>query len=290
MPDDMKTVQRLVGEITEEQLRNSDYAVTENIGMFMPVVGPCGYAVTPDHTHPSHSFVFAFDNTGLMRLGKTVIRSKEGTFTAVSALVPHAEILQDHIPRYIAVIVRPSLFESVWRSVSEDPIPTFLGETYASNERLGAALKEFLIEYESRPPGYAALLEAEASRICLLIVRQILGVTIPTGHMSSVLSVNRAVELVHRCFADKISVGDMARAAHLSISRFSKVFKEEAGLSPADFIQQVRLDRAKRMLIADTLSLTEIALACGFNSSSYFSYCFSKHFGQSPSDFRKSLA
>jgi AraC-like DNA-binding protein len=78
--------------------------------------------------------------------------------------------------------------------------------------------------------------------------------------------------------------------ANLSPSRFSRVFKEETSMSPVEYIMQTRLDCAKRMLRSNEKTLSEIALECGFNSSSYFYQCFMRTFNISPSDFRKSIS
>ncbi len=287
--EDLEHIRKLVGNISEEQLGHTDYAFTKNIGLFMPIIRPCGYAVTPDHTHPTYSFVFAFDNYARIGIDGRIITSCEGTFCAISGDVPHEEIVQYTVPRYIAVMVDTAFFESVWHTIQATPPPIFRGDVFPFTERLASALKEFLREFECRSPGFETLLAGEEAKICLLIARQILGNETPAGRLTYLLSVNRAVELVNRRFAEKISVGEMAAAAHLSISRFTKVFKEETGATPTEFIMNVRLDRARRMLIHDAASLTEVALAAGFGSSSYFSYCFTKHFNMSPSDFRKSI-
>ncbi|MGL5086307.1 MAG: hypothetical protein ACRC68_11435, partial [Clostridium sp.] len=57
---DLKSIQRLVGDITEENLKYVDCYVSENLGLFIPSVGFCEYAITPKHVHPSYSFVLFF--------------------------------------------------------------------------------------------------------------------------------------------------------------------------------------------------------------------------------------
>ena len=59
----MQRIRRLVGPITREQLRYVDWALASDLGVFVPVAGPCGYATTPEHAHPAWSFVvFAVDH------------------------------------------------------------------------------------------------------------------------------------------------------------------------------------------------------------------------------------
>jgi AraC-like DNA-binding protein len=66
-----------------------------------------------------------------------------------------------------------------------------------------------------------------------------------------------------------------------------RIFKQETGTTPVDFLIQIRLERAKKLLISSMESITDIAYTCGFNSSSHFATSFLKKFNATPSDFRK---
>ncbi len=83
-----------------------------------------------------------------------------------------------------------------------------------------------------------------------------------------------------------ISIRDMAKTAHISVSYFSKLFKESIGFSPYDYLLTVRLDKAKEMLQQTEYSIESIAYKTGFNSSSNFVYFFKKETGLSPLKFR----
>jgi len=74
-------------------------------------------------------------------------------------------------------------------------------------------------------------------------------------------------------------------------SVLSKKLNEETGLPTAQFIRNYRLDVAKRMLeenIADR-NITEIAYRVGFNDPKYFTRCFTKQYGISPSAYKETL-
>jgi AraC-like DNA-binding protein len=104
------------------------------------------------------------------------------------------------------------------------------------------------------------------------------------------MSITRAIDYLNEHYGEKLSVEDLSRVANLSPSRFSRVFKEETSMSPVEYIMQTRIDCAKRMLRGNEKTLSQIALECGFNSSSYFYQCFTRAINSSPSDYRKSIA
>jgi len=81
----------------------------------------------------------------------------------------------------------------------------------------------------------------------------------------------------------------MASLAHLSTSHFARVFKRETGKAPMEYVHDLRLERAKKRLIAGDKSMTEIALECGFGSPSYLSACFQKEYKMTPSEYQKRM-
>lgn len=83
-----------------------------------------------------------------------------------------------------------------------------------------------------------------------------------------------------------ISINDIADNAHMSVSYFSKIFREATGFSPYDYLLTIRLDKAKEMLQKTDYSIESIAYKTGFNSSSNFVYFFKKQTGISPLKFR----
>src|SRR5262245_35860141 len=79
---------------------------------------------------------------------------------------------------------------------------------------------------------------------------------------------------------------ELERAAMVSPFHFHRVFQALIGSTPADFMQRLRLEKALGLLSSPRPpSLTAIALACGFSSSSDFSRCFKRRFGAPPSAF-----
>ncbi|MCC6227815.1 MAG: helix-turn-helix domain-containing protein [Phycisphaerales bacterium] len=105
-------------------------------------------------------------------------------------------------------------------------------------------------------------------------------------HASYVDRVNRAIDLMVAHLDRPVRLRELARAAALSAFHFHRVFQALTGQTPADFAKQMRLDRALGMMSeARKSSLTEIALACGFASSSDFSRSFKQRFGVAPSAF-----
>jgi AraC family transcriptional regulator len=105
--------------------------------------------------------------------------------------------------------------------------------------------------------------------------------------MADRVEVNRAIEHLHSHLDDKVTVEALAAVAHLSASHFSRLFRQETGKAPMEYVTSLRLERAKKLLLAADSSISEIALACGFGSPSYLSASFQKRYKMTPREFQK---
>src|SRR5260370_8114854 len=74
----------------------------------------------------------------------------------------------------------------------------------------------------------------------------------------------------------------MAEQVNLSPSSFSHLFREVTGRSPYQFLKELRLDRARELLLDGRLSVTDVSRAVGYSSASHFIKEFRSRFGTTP--------
>ncbi|MDF2670889.1 MAG: DNA-binding protein AraC-type [Paenibacillus sp.] len=100
-------------------------------------------------------------------------------------------------------------------------------------------------------------------------------------------------ELKHVCeyvqthLTAKLDLDQLSRIAGKSPAYFQKIFKQTMGESPNQYVTRQRLEAAKDRLSRTGVSVTEIALECGYDDIAYFSYAFKKYIGISPTLFRR---
>jgi transcriptional regulator GlxA family with amidase domain len=103
-------------------------------------------------------------------------------------------------------------------------------------------------------------------------------------------SVSRFAELttwIHTHLNDDLSVEALAGRACLCPRHFSRRFKAEFGTSPADLVERLRLDEARRRLTSSENSIENVGISVGFNSADAFRRAFERRLGVSPSDYRR---
>ena len=284
---ELDIIRSLVGEVSPEQLRFVECFVGHRLALFVPAVGPCFYAVTPDHTHPAYSFFLTFDDQTQIAAGGELFRSEPGKVMAVDPGAVHHETESDKPPRYIGIFVEREYFDgelSLYPTIRQQP---FAFRSFAPGPELITLLKEFMKEADGRLPGRDALLDAIGIRIVHSIIRAAFSAPAGTDRIGDRLEIHRVIEHLHRHYEEKLTVADLARVAAMSEAHFSRVFRRETGHPPLDYLIRLRLQKARLLLMAGDESITEIAIRCGFATPSHFADCFQRHFGSTPSAYRK---
>ena len=98
--------------------------------------------------------------------------------------------------------------------------------------------------------------------------------------------VYKCIDYIKQNFDRKITLDDIAVYVSLSRSYLSKLFKDETGYSLFSYINHIRIEKSKELLLDDTISLVDVAGLCGFEDQSYFTKVFKKETGISPKRFR----
>jgi AraC family transcriptional regulator len=85
-----------------------------------------------------------------------------------------------------------------------------------------------------------------------------------------------------------VSLVTLAKVAGLSVFHFAHVFKETTGFAPHRYVLQRRIERGVALLREQHLSISDIALRCGFANQSHFAGAFRRALGVSPHEYRSS--
>jgi AraC family transcriptional regulator len=106
-------------------------------------------------------------------------------------------------------------------------------------------------------------------------------------HLSTV---EMARDYIFKHFNEDVSLQLLSDHCCVSLFHFSRIFKSVMGMSPHQYLTDVRLQHAKSLLQSCKLPVTQIAFQCGFNSLEHFVSAYRLKFKTTPSAFRKSLA
>ena len=285
-PEIVQYIRNLVGQISESDLQHVDCYISKNMSIFIPITGHCGYALKQQHTHPAYSFIlFPSKEQCLKNLADQFV-SGHYLIEAMSPDIPHQEEVSGNFKRYFAMLISREFFEYQYSSYFNDQPGPYHGETFPVDPEIMLDLKSFMSEYEGGYPGCEENLAALTLIITHKLIRSQYNLLHKNAKMVEIFSIENIITYMHQHFEEQIEIAHLSEIANLSPSHFYRVFKKETRQTPMNYLNNIRLDKAKKLLRSGNQSITETALQCGFNSTSHFSTCFSKHFGISPSKYR----
>ena len=102
-------------------------------------------------------------------------------------------------------------------------------------------------------------------------------------------AVERAKQYIQKHYAENIDREEIAKAACVAPNYLSRLFHEKSGTSLREYINNMRMEEAKRLLLTTTKTIGEVAGEVGFDNISYFSTVFRKIVGVSPAEWKNSL-
>jgi AraC-like DNA-binding protein len=111
--------------------------------------------------------------------------------------------------------------------------------------------------------------------------------TLPSHASSTVRRLSRARDRLCEALDEKLTLDQVAREAALTPTQFIRSFKAVFGQTPHQVRIEARLELAKKLLITDSMPVTDICAAAGFASLGTFSHVFARRVGSAPSVFRR---
>lgn len=160
----------------------------------------------------------------------------------------------------------------------------------ADDQSFRAPFETLLKEMAAPMPGTRALTEALMKQCLIALLRR---QSEPNGDFSGPWlaavtnpALGKAIAAILDNPAKPHTLSGLAETAGMSRTAFSEQFKELTGRTPIDFLKEVRLRLATRLLTSTNLPVKTIASRVGFSSRSYFSKAFKTFTGVGPADFR----
>jgi len=248
------------------------------------------------HFHPEYELVFIDGASGTRHVGDHISRFEGSDLVLIGSYIPHLNFDYGVMTPYekMVVHIRPDFLLGAHSSTPElkaiHDLFQLSRQGIAFGERTKAALGK-RIKQLTKYAGFELFLEMlDILKALMDSPDKVLLHDAPVKNQFTEKDQERlrlVFELIDRNYQRKLEVREAAQLTFLSEAAFCRYFKKMTRLTFTEFVNQYRIDKAKKLLLQDR-NVSETCFNCGFESLSYFNRTFKKITGQNPLSFKKS--
>ncbi|HEX8546395.1 MAG TPA: AraC family transcriptional regulator [Cytophagaceae bacterium] len=263
----------------------------------------CDYFEKPWHFHKEFELVYIIKSKGTKFIGNKVLSFDEGDLTLIGADVPHLfrndEIYYEQNFKNQASCIFIHFDPSVWGGQFIE-LPEFKKVKKILKEAslaltIEGNTKKLIVDKLER-------MEALDSTKKILSLLEILEILSTGEDVSTILNVpfvgksnhhadriNKVFDYIMLNYTQEIYVKQIADELHMSTSAFSRYFKTHTSKTFSDYVTEIRINFACKLLIEDNFSVSEIGFMSGFENRTNFYRHFKKQVGMVPKDYKSAF-
>ena len=156
--------------------------------------------------------------------------------------------------------------------------------------RASELVEELAATTSDKDPGYRVQAKGLFMLLVIMLSKSYSDTPKTNRDATELLQIGDAIAYIESNYSATISSKKLAKVAHLTVRTFQRTFHHCMQMTPTEYIIQVRLRNAAHLLKESDLTLTQIAMLCGFSDSSYFGLIFRNNMGVTPSQYRSKTA
>ncbi|NWL87889.1 MULTISPECIES: helix-turn-helix transcriptional regulator [unclassified Paenibacillus] len=256
-----------------------------------------GYAAAC-HWHPDLEFIYVLDGAMDFFVNGRIVHLEAHQGIFVNSKRMHYGFSADRADcTFIAVVIHPVLL-----SENSQPVKVYLDEKFGletenfilmtpridwQQEAL-VLLRQIYDEMFSDTCNPLRLL-AQAVLLCANVGEHIQQAATYGANDQAQTLVWKMTGFIHQHYDRKITLDDIAASGAVCRSRCCELFNKYIGQTPNTYLMNYRIAKSYDLLCETNRTICEIALTCGFQTASYFSYVFRRETGLTPQNYRKQL-
>ena len=232
------------------------------------------------HWHEHTEMLYFFSGTGKVACGGKIFDVKKGDLIIVNQNELHA--CMDGVCAYGCILLPPSFFDGSHA----------IFENLVRNSEVQHLAGKIFGEFTAKETAYKSAVQAYTYMLVTVLTRKyasdILDDKAYMQRAEKLNKINKAIEYINDNYAEDISTSFLSETVHISVWHFCRLFKEVTGKTPKEYINDIRIDKACGLIKNTDMTVTEIALCCGFGDMNYFSRYFKMRMGMPPTKYAKS--
>jgi AraC-like DNA-binding protein len=194
---------------------------------------------------------------------------------------------EQNVDSFFAIHIDSEFMQEIANNISNHSQVFFKNESIISGKLVQVLIKKFIFEYIHKQSGYKLMLQSISTELAIEMLRQSI---IDNNNKSAYKNdIKKIIAFLEERYQDNITLDDIAKEVNISRYHLLRVFKSETGKTPFEFLNDIKIEHAKKLLVNKKFNMTEISSLCGFTNASHFSVVFKKKTGSTPSEFKNCI-
>lgn len=236
----------------------------------------------PPHWHEHIELHYVMDGQGTFFCNKKPIKLEEGNLLIINSNELHEGM---SITKNFQALVMIFEMDSFSREIANCNV--IFQSLVEKDEKIKELMECICDEENNKNVGYKLSMKGKIYELITYLLRHYVVESLSDKESSkrnkNLTRLNMVLQYIQDNYTEPIAIQTLAELVHLSEYRFCHLFRESMGLSPLNYINEVRLKRAHHLLEQKELTVSEIALTVGFQDYNNFGRLFRKYYGCAPS-------
>lgn len=256
-----------------------------------------GYEITPHHWHDDIEIIYLIEGNLKVGVNNQLYNLKENDIIIIPPGGVHYFLKEMEYSERAVIQFKMAMYDT-FLTGNKDRVEikpmfskcSFLSEGDEFYTLIENQIKSIIKEYEEKNIGYKMFLKARLYDLTGILIRYINKDSENINfdkHKERLEKLENVIEYVEKNYVNSIGLEEIANIAGFSKFHFTRFFKENAGMTFVDYLNNFRISMAEWTLINEECSITEVAFKTGFNSVKTFNRVFKKLKGCSPKEYRK---
>ncbi len=257
------------------------------------------------HMHPAVEFIYVKDGQFEIVAEQQNISAFPGDMVLFRSNTVHSlKKVSEGIGEYYVLKLSPTFLFSMFQKSSIGHILPFLNSCSEANcfypsdcqpEAIRSLWASMIKEFDANEPSFFAMQRLLACEFILSCARHLKIETSEFSYNAVGLNepnfrlISESINYINENFASSLTAAGCAAKANLSYSHYAKLFHAVIGRSFKEYLTDLRMVNAYNMLLSSSMSVSDVAIACGYEHFSHFIAEFKKKYGATPGQFRKNI-
>ena len=261
--------------------------ICRHIAVFEPEEYVLGEVLRADDYH----FILFFASAPVIRINDVEYHVKKGDMLVIQPWegiygVPGKIKEYD---KYLHIAVRKEFFQEIASEAAGEGTFAFKRIQGRYSSHLLDLIGELQLELMNYGESYPLMLRSLSIQIVFQLIRDLHAEHNESTEKSGLDNpyISKAILYMQEHYQTNISINDICALIYLSPYHFKRIFKEHTGRTPHRYLMDIRLKKAKDLLMSKGNPIEEIARLCGFVNAGHFAVAFKRDTNLSPSEYRK---